>query len=101
MRTILTTIALSTLLATSAFARSDGMAGGSMTCQDFLAMDSAGQMKAMGDMKSGDKMMKSDDKMKSGDKMMKSGDMTKTALAACEEYPDMTVGEAVKKSKNE
>ena len=52
-------------------------------------------------MKSGDKMMKSDDKMKSGDKMMKSGDMTKTALAACEEYPDMTVGEAVKKSKNE
>lgn len=74
-----------------------------MSCKDFNAMDSAGQMKAVTEM---DHAMKSD-KMASADKgAMKSGSMesdgdkmTMQVAAACKEKPEMMVGDAMKHGK--
>jgi hypothetical protein len=52
MKTILTTTALTLMLAMPAFAQS----GSDLTCADFLALDEAGQMAAVEALHSGDMM---------------------------------------------
>jgi hypothetical protein len=76
-----------------------------MSCADFTAMNSSGQMAAVdkmgGAMKSGDSGAMSSDAMSSDDKA--SGKMasdrapvtTQSVAAACADHPDMTVHEAM------
>ena len=109
MRTLLATTMLSSMLAFPALAQ---MSWDDMSCPDFVAMDSSGQMEAMGSMASGmvsDSMeaMKSDDATKSGDAMkfddaMASGEMAPTAedvAMAGADHPDMMVHDAVEQAK--
>jgi hypothetical protein len=103
MKTLLALTILSGVLVAPAFAQ---MSSEDMSCADFTAMDSSGQMAAMDSMGSGmesDAMasdsMKSDD-MKSDD--MASDDVTVTAESvaeACGEHPDMMVHDAIEQAK--
>ena len=84
MKGILAAIAVAGAFATAGLAQ-DAMSADTMTCADFSAMDSAGQMEAIGSMETGD----------AGAEDTQSEDMATKALAACEAHPDMTVGEAM------
>ncbi len=103
MKTLLATTIVSGMLIAPAFAMSD------MSCADFTAMDSSGQMAAMDSMssgmKSGSDAMASDanssDKMASSDSMG-SDKMAVTAESvaqACAGQPDMMVHDAMEKAK--
>jgi hypothetical protein len=103
-----TTMLAGGLMASPAFAQ---MSSEDMSCADFVAMDSSGQMEAMKSMAGGmasDAMKSSDmasDAMKSGDMKsgdMASGDMDVTAddvVSACADHPDMMVHDAVEQAK--
>ena len=79
-----------------------------MTCADFTAMDSKGQMETVGMMQhseggmaAGDNMaaggtMAAGDNMAAGDGMMASHDETMTVTTACDDHPDMMLGDAMK-----
>ena len=84
MKQILSAIVIAGSFATAGLAQ-DAMSADMMTCADFSAMDSAGQMEAVGSMETGD----------AGAEDTQSEDMATKALAACEAHPDMTVGEAM------
>lgn len=86
MKRILLALALAGSASLPAFAQSAMMSGDTMTCADYTAMDSAGQMKAMEAMDSG---MSADDQMKSGEML----------VTACKDHPDMMVGDAMKMAK--
>jgi hypothetical protein len=102
VRTLLLMTILSGVLISPAFAQ---MSAEHMSCADFTAMDSSGQMAAVdkmgGAMKSGDSGAMSSEARSSGDKA--SGKMasemapvTAESLAkACADHPDMTVHEAM------
>jgi hypothetical protein len=92
---------LSGVLISPAFAQ---MSADDMSCADFTAMDSSGQMAAvdkLGAMKSGDSGAMSSAAMSSHDKA--SGKMAsdrapvtaESVAAACADHPDMTVHEAM------
>jgi hypothetical protein len=103
VRTLLLMTILSGVLISPAFAQ---MSADDMSCGDFTAMDSSGQMAAVdkmgGAMKSGDSDAMSSDAMSSGDKA--SGEMAsemapvtaESVAAACADHPDMTVHDAMK-----
>ena len=92
MKTILTTTALTLMLAMPAFAQS----GSDLTCADFLALDEAGQMAAVEALHSGDMMaddMAADD-MAADDMAaddMASDDMASDDMAADDMAADATV----------
>ena len=107
MRTLLMTMILSGALVSPAFAQ---MSADDMSCADFTAMDSGGQMAAIdrmaGAMKPGDAGAMASDAMSSG--AMSSGAMASGAMgageapvtvesltAACAGHPDMMVHEAM------
>ena len=91
----------------------DAMSADTMSCVDFTAMDSAGQMQAMagmemaaeGDMASEGTMaaegdMAAEGTMAEGDMaseegMAAEGDITAAVTAYCAEHPDMMVGDAM------
>ena len=97
MKTILTTTALTLMLAMPAFAQS----GSDLTCADFLALDEAGQMAAVEALHSGDMMaddMAADDMAAddmAADDMaaddMASDDMASDDMAADDMAADATV----------
>lgn len=84
MKHILAAIAIAGAFATAGLAQ-DAMSVDTMTCADFSAMDSAGQMEAIGSMEAGDTVAED----------TQSQEMKTKAMAACEAHPDMTVGEAM------
>ena len=102
-----TTMLAGGLMAAPAFAQMSS----DMSCADFVAMDSSGQMEAMKSMAGGmasDAMKSSDmasDAMKSGDMKsgeMASGEMDVTAddvVGACTDHPDMMVHDAMEQAK--
>ena len=86
MKRILLALAIAGSAALPAFAQSTMMSGDTMSCADYTAMDSDGQMKAMETLDAG---MSADDQMKSG-----------AMLAdACKDHPDLMVGDAMKMMK--
>jgi hypothetical protein len=102
VRTLLLMTILSGVLISPAFAQ---MSANDMSCADFTAMNSSGQMAAVDKMgramKSGDSGAMSSDAMSSDDKA--SGKMAsdrapvtaQSVAAACADHPDMTVHEAM------
>jgi hypothetical protein len=103
VRTLLLMTILSGVLISPAFAQ---MSADHMSCADFTAMDSGGQMaavdKMVGAMKSGDSGAMSSEAMSSQDKAsgnkMASDRAPVTAesvAAACADHPDMTVHDAM------
>ncbi|GLQ39273.1 hypothetical protein GCM10007908_28930 [Rhizobium albus] len=82
MKTILTTTALTLMLAMPAFAQS----GSDLTCADFLALDEAGQMAAVEALHSGDMMA---DDMPADD--MAADDMAADDMGADDMAADATV----------
>jgi hypothetical protein len=107
MKRLLATTMLAGLMASPAFAQMSS----DMSCADFVAMDSSGQMEAMESMVGGmasEAMKSSDmasDAMKSGDLKsgeMASGEVEVTAddvISACADHPDMMVHDAVEQAK--
>jgi hypothetical protein len=107
MKKFLATTMLAGLMASPAFAQMSS----DMSCADFVAMDSSGQMEAMKSMAGGmasDAMKSSDmasDAMKSGDMKagdMASGEMDVTAddvVSACADHPDMMLHDAMEQVK--
>jgi len=87
MKSILVALALAGSLAVPGLAQ----AMDDMSCADFTAMDSQGQMDAIASMEGG----MAADGMMAGDAMA-SDDMTMAVATACTEHPDMMVGEAMK-----
>jgi len=85
MTRILLALALAGSASLPAFAQSTMMSGDTMSCSDYTAMDSAGQMKAMETMDAG---MSADDQMKSGEML----------ASTCKDHPDMMVDDAMKMS---
>jgi hypothetical protein len=113
MRILLATTVLSSMLTFPAMAQ---MASEGISCADFVAMDSSGQLKTLESMGSGMKSegaMQSEGAMKSGDMAsdaMKSGDAMESGARAsgdpmpptlddlakaCADHPDMTVQDAM------
>jgi hypothetical protein len=103
VRTLLLMTILSGVLFSPAFAE---MSADDMSCADFTAMDSSGQLAAVdrmgGAMKSGDAGAMSSDAMSSDQKG--AGEMAsdrapvtaESVAAACADHPDMTVHDAMK-----
>jgi hypothetical protein len=100
MKTLLATTILVGSMAVPAFAQ---MAD-DMSCADFMAMDSSGQMAAMESMSgmtAGDKMMSEGDKAMKSDAMAEGGmEVTaETVAQGCEGHDDMMVTEVVEQAK--
>lgn len=100
MTRILLMLAMAGAVAAPVFAM-DAMSADKMSCADYIAMDSAGQMKSVDMMKMGGSG--SADSMSSGSmsasSKMSTDDMMMTAETDCAAHPDMMVGDAMKASK--